>query len=79
MYHFNLPDLRYEPKMAEKYEKFNGRLMVLPAVQSRKVENIKVAPPLKSEIKVQSCRLFLVLWWRFWSSVSLVGGIKLTF
>ena len=48
MCHFNLPGLRYEPETAEKYHKIDGRPTVLPAVQSKKVANIKVAPPLKS-------------------------------
>ena len=48
MCHFDLPGLRYEPETAEKYQKVDGRPAVLPAVQSKKVENIKVAPPLKS-------------------------------
>ena len=48
MCHFDLPGLRYEPEMAEKYQKVDGRPAVLPAVQSKKVENIKVAPPQKS-------------------------------
>ena len=48
MCHFDLPGLRYEPETAEKYQKIDGRLTVLPAVQTRKVEIIKVAPPLKS-------------------------------
>ena len=51
MCHFNLPDLRYEPKTAEKYKKVDGRPTVLPAVQSKKVANIKVAPPLKSSFR----------------------------
>ena len=46
--HFDLPGLRYEPETAEKYKKIDGRPAVLPAVQSKKVANIKVAPPLKS-------------------------------
>ncbi len=48
MCHFDLPGLRYEPETAEKYKKIDGRPAVLPAVQSKKVANIKVAPPLKS-------------------------------
>ena len=48
MCHFDLPGLRYEPEMAEKYKKIDGRPAFLPVVQSKKVENIKVAPPLKS-------------------------------
>ncbi len=48
MCHFDLPGLRYEPETAEKYKKIDGRPAVVPAVQSKKVENIKVAPPLKS-------------------------------
>ena len=48
MCHFDLPGLRYEPETAEKYQKVDGRPAVLPAVQSKKVEIIKVAPPLKS-------------------------------
>ena len=48
MCHFDLPGLRYEPETAEKYQKVDGSLTVLPAVQPRKVEIIKVAPPLKS-------------------------------
>ena len=48
MCHFDLPGLRYEPETAEKYKKIDGRPTVLPAVQPKKVANIKVAPPLKS-------------------------------
>ena len=48
MFHFDLPDLRYEPKTAEKYQKVDGRPTVLPAVQPKKVKIIKGAPPLKS-------------------------------
>ena len=48
MCHFDLPGLRYEPETAEKYKKIDGRPAVLPAVQSKKVANIKVAPPQKS-------------------------------
>ena len=51
MCHFDLPGLRYEPEMAEKYKKIDSRLTVLPAVQTRKVEIIKVAPPLKSPFR----------------------------
>ena len=51
MCHFNLPGLRYEPKTADKYKKIDDRLIVLPTVQPRKVENIKVAPPLKSPFR----------------------------
>ena len=43
--------LRYEPEMAEKLKKIDGRPVVLPAVQSKKVEIIKVAPPLKSPFR----------------------------
>ena len=43
--HFDLPGLRYEPETAEKYQKVDGRPAVLPTVQSKKVANIKVAPP----------------------------------
>ena len=48
MCHFDLPGLRYEPETAEKYKKIDGRPAVLPAVQSKKVKIIKVAPPPKS-------------------------------
>ena len=48
MCHFDLPGLRYEPETAEKYKKIDGRPAVLPAVQSKKVEITKVAPPLES-------------------------------
>ena len=48
MFHFDLPGLRYEPETAEKYQKVDGRLAVLPGVQSKKVKTIKGAPPLKS-------------------------------
>ncbi len=48
MCHFDLPGLRYEPETAEKYQKVDGKPAVLPAVQSKKVEIIKVAPPLNS-------------------------------
>ncbi len=51
MCHFDLPGLRYEPETTEKYKKVDGRPAVLPAVQSKKVENIKVAPPLKSPFR----------------------------
>ena len=51
MCHFDLPGLRYEPETAEKYQKVDGRPAVLPAVQSKKVEIIKVAPPLKSPFR----------------------------
>ena len=51
MGHFDLPGLRYEPETAEKYKKIYGRPAVLPAVQSKKVENIKVAPPPKSPFR----------------------------
>ena len=51
MCHFDLPDLRYEPKTVEKYQLIDGRPAVLPAVQSKKVEIIKVAPPLKSPFR----------------------------
>ena len=47
MCHFDLPGLRYEPETAEKYKKIYGRPMVLPAVQPKKVEITKVAPPLE--------------------------------
>jgi hypothetical protein len=46
--HFDLPGLRYEPETTEKYQKVDGRSAILPAVQSKKVANIKVAPPQKS-------------------------------
>ena len=48
MCHFDLPGPRYEPETAENYKKVDGRPAVLPAVQSKKVANTKVAPPLKS-------------------------------
>ena len=48
MCHFELPGLRYEPETAEKYKKVDGRPAVFPTVQSKKVENIKVAPQQKS-------------------------------
>ena len=48
MCHFDLPGLKSEPETAEKYKKVDGSLTVLPTVQSRKVEIIKVVPPLKS-------------------------------
>ena len=48
MCHFDLPGLRYELETAEKFKKVDGRPAVLPDVQSKKFENIKVAPPLKS-------------------------------
>ena len=48
MCHFDLPGLRYEPEMAEKYKKIDVWLTVKPTVQPKKVEIIKVAPPLKS-------------------------------
>ena len=48
MCNFDLRGLRYEPKNAEKYKKVDGRPAVLPAVQSKKVANIKGAPPPKS-------------------------------
>ena len=51
MCHFDLPGLRYEPETAEKYKKIDGRPAVLPTVQSKKVENIKDAPPLKSPFR----------------------------
>ena len=51
MCHFDLPGLRYEPETAEKYQKVDGRLAFLPAVQSKKVKIIKVAPPLKSPFR----------------------------
>ena len=51
MNHFDLPGLRYEPEMAEKYKKVDGRPAVLPAVQSKKVEITKVAPPLESSFR----------------------------
>ena len=44
---FDVPGLRYEPETAERF-KIDGRLTVLPAVQTRKVEIIKVAPSFKS-------------------------------
>ena len=47
MDHFDLPSLRYVPETAKKYRKIEGRFMVLPTVQSKKVEIIKVAPPLE--------------------------------
>ena len=37
--------------MAEKYRKIEGRFTVLPAVQSKKVEIIKVGPPLESSFR----------------------------
>ena len=49
--HFDLPGLRYEPETAEKYKKIDGRPAVLPAVQSKKVEITKVAPPLESSFR----------------------------
>ena len=51
MCHFDLPGLRYEPETAEKYKKVDGRPAVLPTVQSKKVTNINVAPPLKSPFR----------------------------
>ena len=45
MDHFDLPRLRYVPETAEKYRKIEGRFMVFPAVQSKKVKIIKVAHP----------------------------------
>ena len=51
MDHFDLPSLRYVPETAEKYRKIEGRFTVLPAVQSKKVEIIKVAPPLESSFR----------------------------
>ena len=51
MCHFDLHGLRYEPETAEKYQKVDGRPAVLPAVQSKKAEIIKVAPPLKSPFR----------------------------
>ena len=48
MCHFDLSGLRYEPETAEKVKKVDSRPTVLPAVQPKKVANIKVAPPLKS-------------------------------
>ena len=51
MCHFDLPGLRYEPETAEKYKKIDGRPAVLPAVQSKKVEITKVAPPLESSFR----------------------------
>ena len=66
MCHFNLPGLRYEPETAEKYQKVDSRPAVLPAVQSKKVANIKVAPPQKSlfhwldDGQKESCSLTLL-------------------
>ena len=40
MCHFDLPGLRYEPETAEKYKKIDSRLIVLPAVQTSKLEII---------------------------------------
>ena len=51
MCHFDLPGQRYEPETAEKYQTIDGRLAVLPAVQTRKVKITKVAPPLKSAFR----------------------------
>ena len=51
MDHFDLPSLRYVPEMAEKYRKIGGRFLVLPAVQSKKVEIIKVGLPLESSFR----------------------------
>ncbi len=48
MCNFDLPGLKCDPETAEKYKKVDGSLTVLPTVQPRKVEIIKVAPPLKS-------------------------------
>ena len=48
MDHFDLPSLRYVPETTGKYRKIGGRFTVLPAVQSKKVEIIKVASPLES-------------------------------
>ena len=48
MDHFDLPSLRYVPETAEKYRKIWGRFTVFPAVQSKKVKIIKVAPSLES-------------------------------
>ena len=48
MNHFDFPSLRYDPETAEKYKKIDGRLMVMPAVQSKMVEITRVSPPLES-------------------------------
>ena len=51
MCHFDLHGLRYDPETAEKYQKVDCRPAVLPTVQSKKVANIKVAPPQKSSFR----------------------------
>ena len=58
MDHFDLPSLRYVPEMAKKYRKIEGRLTVLPAVQSKKVKIIKVAPPLESSFEIEIKKSF---------------------